>query len=370
MSSMREIDIGAYSAYAIAVKYGYQGTEEEWIQEQEANRVAAQNAADSANESMRGAKAAREGAETAEKSAADSARTAEQSKNTAVAGATTATNKAAEAEGSAKRAETAADKLEESASAAADSAQAAKNSEDAAKASESAAKLSEENAQAIKDSIPDDYTVLSQDVSSLKNDINELNEANAGLKDEIDFLHPLSITSFSVSPNLAEKGSTVSSETFAFAVNRLGAVLTLDDQTITGNSATRADVLTADKTYTLKAALNGATKTATSTIKFVAPVYYGVSDSYALENTTVLALTRVLTTSRSRNFTVTAASGQYILYALPTSLGTPTFKVGGFEGGFTLAGTFDFTNSSGHTESYNLYRTVNAGLGSTSVTVS
>ena len=190
------------------------------------------------------------------------------------------------------------------------------------------------------------------------------------LKDEIDYLHPLAITSFSVSPNLAEKGSTLSSETFAFAVNRLGAVLTLEDQTVSGSGTSRADTLTSDKTYTLKAVLNSVTKTATASIKFVAPVYYGVSASYALEDATVLALTRVLTTSRSRTFTVNAASGQYILYALPASLGTPTFKVGGFEGGFTLVGTFDFTNSSGHTESYNLYRTVNAGLGSTSVAVS
>lgn len=224
-----------------------------------------------------------------------------------------------------------------------------------------------------KDAVVDTTLTQSGKASDAKvvgDKLNKLNEANAGLKDEIDFLHPLSITSFSVSPNLAEKGSTVSSEAFSFAVNRLGAVLTLDDQTMTGNSATRTDVLTADKTYTLKAALNSVTKTATSTIRFVAPVYYGTSASYALDNATVLALTRVLTTSRSRTFTVNAASGQYILYALPVSLGTPTFKVGGFEGGFVLAGTFDFTNSSGYIESYNLYRTVNAGLGSTSITVS
>lgn len=207
-------------------------------------------------------------------------------------------------------------------------------------------------------------------ISGRAADAKKTGDSISALKDDLDFLHPLSITSFSVSPNLAEKGSTVSSEAFSFAVNRLGAVLTLNDQTVTGNSATRTDVLTADKTYTLKAALNGATKTATSTIKFVAPVYYGVSASYALENATVLALTRVLTTSRARTFTVNAAEGQYILYALPASLGTPTFKVGGFEGGFVLVGTFDFTNGSGHTESYRLYRSVNSGLGSTSVSVS
>lgn len=39
--------IGPYSAYAIAVKYGYTGTEQQWIAEQEASRLAAaQSAAD------------------------------------------------------------------------------------------------------------------------------------------------------------------------------------------------------------------------------------------------------------------------------------------------------------------------------------
>lgn len=190
------------------------------------------------------------------------------------------------------------------------------------------------------------------------------------IRGEIDSLHPLSITAFSVTPNLVEKGATLSEEAFSFAVNRMGAALTLEGQTVTGSSAKRTDALTADRTYTLKAALNGAEKTATAAIRFVAPVYYGVGSAYALSSSTVLALTRVLTTSRARNFTVNAGDGQYILYALPASLGIPTFKVGGFEGGFTLVGTFVFTNSSGHAEGYRLYRSVNAGLGSTSVSLS
>lgn len=190
------------------------------------------------------------------------------------------------------------------------------------------------------------------------------------LRDEIDALHPLAISSFTVTPNLAEKGSTVTSESFQFAVNRLGVALTLEGDAVKGSSATRADALTTDKTYTLRAVLNGAEKTATASIWFVAPVYYGVSSDYALADGTVLALTRVLTTSRARTFTVNAGEGQVILYALPEALGVPVFKVGGFEGGFALVGAFDFTNASGHTERYRLYRSVNTGLGNTTVEVS
>lgn len=199
--------------------------------------------------------------------------------------------------------------------------------------------------------------------SSLEDDVEAIGS-------EINFLHPLSITKFTVSPSMAEKGSTVTEETFTYDVNRLNASLTLEGESVTGQTSSRTDNLTSDKTYTLSASLDDASVNDTATISFVAPIYYGVSSSYTLSDETVLALTRVLTKTRSRAINVDAADGQYILYALPVSLGTPVFKVGGFEGGFTLAGTFDFTNASGHAESYNLYRSVNAGLGSTTVTVS
>ena len=44
----KKTKIGPYSAYAIAVKYGYTGTEEQWVKEQEANRVASEQAAQQA----------------------------------------------------------------------------------------------------------------------------------------------------------------------------------------------------------------------------------------------------------------------------------------------------------------------------------
>ena len=45
------------------------------------------------------------------------------------------------------------------------------------------------------------------------------------------------------------------------------------------------------------------------------------------------------------------------------------FFVGGFEGGFALEKTFDYTNPSGYTEAYDVYKSTNAGLGSTKVDV-
>lgn len=50
MKNYREVVIGPYSAYQIAVQHGYEGTEEEWINSVERDRVAAEKAAKEAKE--------------------------------------------------------------------------------------------------------------------------------------------------------------------------------------------------------------------------------------------------------------------------------------------------------------------------------
>lgn len=61
----KTMEIGPYSAYAIAVKYGYTGTEEQWVKEQETNRVASEQAAQRAEQARDRAEAAAIRAETA-----------------------------------------------------------------------------------------------------------------------------------------------------------------------------------------------------------------------------------------------------------------------------------------------------------------
>ena len=62
----KKMKIGPYSAYAIAVKYGYIGTEEQWVKEQEANRVASEQAAQQAEQARNDAESAAARAETAQ----------------------------------------------------------------------------------------------------------------------------------------------------------------------------------------------------------------------------------------------------------------------------------------------------------------
>lgn len=100
-------------------------------------------------------------------------------------------------------------------------------------------------------------------------------------------------------------------------------------------------------------------------------VYCGAAAApETVDSAFVQGLNKSLQGARGRTFTVTAGAGQYIWYACPARYGTPGFSVGGFDGGFSPAATLEYTNPSGYTESYQVWRSDNAGLGATTVTVS
>lgn len=115
-------EIGPYSAYAIAVKYGYQGTEEEWVQEQEANRKAAASAAAAAAQSAKDAAASASGAAQSGQQAVQSIKDAQTSAEQAIDTAKQQAVQAAKAE-----AEKAATSAGQAASSAAEAAQSATN---------------------------------------------------------------------------------------------------------------------------------------------------------------------------------------------------------------------------------------------------
>ena len=122
--------------------------------------------------------------------------------------------------------------------------------------------------------------------------------------------------------------------------------------------------------FTLTAIGDTNTETSTYTLTFVNNVYYAVSSNSAASVSIVSAGTTVLSNSKARSFTVNAGSGEYIYYSYPSRLGTASFTVGGFAGGFQLISTESYTNSAGYTENYYIYRSDNSSLGSTTVTVS
>ena len=181
------------------------------------------------------------------------------------------------------------------------------------------------------------------------------------------------IKSFTVSPSTGEMGAsinvtcTVVSDITVSKVEILKGdtvIQTVENDTtttITANGVTATTVFTAKLTDDL-----GHEISSSKSINFYNGVYYGVGpQTISLNN-----LTKSLQATRSKTFTVTAGEDQYIYFACPSLYGTPTFKVAGFEGGFSLLASQSFTNSSGYTEGYQIWRSTNTNLGKQTIVVS
>lgn len=124
--------------------------------------------------------------------------------------------------------------------------------------------------------------------------------------------------------------------------------------------------------FTLHAGKGSETDTETITHTFYNYRFWGVSTtsgSYSEGHVEALAGSEI-SNAVAKTFTVSPGADEYIIYAYPSRLGTATFTVGGFEGGFEDPETVSVTNSSGYAEDYYIYRSTNKNLGSTTVTVS
>ena len=180
----------------------------------------------------------------------------------------------------------------------------------------------------------------------------------------------IAITSFTNNKATVEIGSVVTAVTFSWTLNKTPEVISLNNisQTASASGGTTLSGLnlTSNTTYTLQALdEKGTMATATTSINFFNGIYHGVGATF--DN---FAFTKTLSDTKGRTFTVTAGEGQYIWYAVPSRLGTCSFNVGGFDGGFSLVDITSVTNSSGYSEEYYIYRSDNANLGDTTVKVS
>lgn len=185
----------------------------------------------------------------------------------------------------------------------------------------------------------------------------------------------IDITSFTNNKNTVEIGSTVTSVNLSWAFSKTPKTVTLDgvskSVSSTGESITGLTLKT-NKTWKLEAIDERNHKaTKTTSISFLNGVYYGVASKPATyDSSFVLGLTKTLRSSKLTSFNVTAGTGQYIYYCLPKRMGTCTFTIGGFNGGLALVSTITFVNSSGYAEEYYIYKSDQANLGYSQVTVS
>ena len=206
---------------------------------------------------------------------------------------------------------------------------------------------------------------LVENDTAMKKDINDL-------KAKIwDIQNPFNISSISINPTIVQIGNTASpkltwnytdSTIKSQTINNIAIENTLRTKTFTG--------VTATTTYTLVATSNNGTQKSKSvTITFANGVYYGKSTTSTYDSALISGLTKQLSNSKNRTITVNAGAGEYIFYCVPSRLGACSFNVGGFDGGFSKVATVNFTNSDNYKENYDIYKSDNANLGNTTVTI-
>lgn len=200
---------------------------------------------------------------------------------------------------------------------------------------------------------------------------------------EDQLYEPIAITSFATSPAYFEKGSTVNALTLNWKTNKtpIRAVVSTStpsrvDEIVADDTSLYVDWISASVEKPVNFTLTvtdekGKTALLAAIVTFYNGVYYGAAaEPTAYDSAFIRGLTKELRANKKPSFTANAGAGQYIYYCLPVSMRTCTFAVGGFTGGFSLVDTIAFTNASGYTENYYIYRSDNANLGNTSVTVS
>ena len=212
-----------------------------------------------------------------------------------------------------------------------------------------------------------------------KPDIDSMSDKITTLESQIaDILYkPVSITSFDHNKGTVERGVTITDVTLSWTTNKTPTTLTLDgeflDVALTSKALSNLTITwDSNQTWTLVATdERGESNSKTTSITFYNGVYYGAAiapDSY--DSNFIVGLNKKLRGNKLSSFEANADEGEYIYYCLPTRYGACSFKVGGFEGGFTLLSTLAFTNASGYTEDYYIYRSDNSSLGHTTVEVS
>ena len=199
--------------------------------------------------------------------------------------------------------------------------------------------------------------------------------------DQLLYVTP-AVKTFTASPAFGdyEIGHTVSNPSFTWSYNKAivnqnlkagGSALPLDDQQAREYAYT-GDI-TSNTTFTISGSDNKAKSCSrTGSFNFKHKRYFGVAEVPAEYNSDfILGLSgKEFCTGRTKSaFSLTAGAGQYMFYCFPATYGTPTFNVGGFDGGFELAATIDFTNASGNTTSFVIWKSENANLGTQSIIV-
>ena len=131
-------------------------------------------------------------------------------------------------------------------------------------------------------------------------------------------------------------------------------------------TATYTDYINSNKTFTLIIEDGKNTASKSVSIEFRNKIYYGSSAIPSNFNSAfILGLSnKQFATSKSGSFDITVDNNEYGFITFPSSFGTlSSVEIGGFNTDVISCGTISFTNASGGSTNYNIYRTGRHSLG-------
>lgn len=174
---------------------------------------------------------------------------------------------------------------------------------------------------------------------------------------------PVSILTFTNSVGAAEIGSTVADDTLSWTLQGTPTSQSIDNGVgsvpVGTLSVLATGPWTTDQTWTLTVADSTTTDTASTSLLFLPKLYWGANAATSLAtDAEVIALSSMLAAARQMSQTITCAA-EYIYIALPTAYGTPLFNVNGLLNTAWTKVTRAFTNASGYTQSYDIWRSDN-----------
>ena len=204
-------------------------------------------------------------------------------------------------------------------------------------------------------------------------EIDNVKKALDKLFNKVYYVAP-QITSFTMTPSTTvyEVGQTVNSLVFNWTTNKDIASQTLTDCVLTDETvrtATYNTPLSANKTFTLSINDGENTSNKSLSIAFRHKFYWGnatLPDTF--DSAFILGLPKSqFATGKTGTYSMTLGTDEYGFLAYPVSFGTiEVVNIGGFDTEVVDCGTIDFTNASGNTTAFKIYRTGRSGLGSIS----
>lgn len=202
----------------------------------------------------------------------------------------------------------------------------------------------------------------------------DLSAINARL-DALEYIAP-DISNLSNNIGTVEIGSTVSTVVLSWSLNK---TMTTESISSPGPGSITPSLLTysigglsltADQSFTVTVGDDINTDAASTSVYFRRKRHWGVSATETPDSATIAALSGAeFSTSRAQSRGM-SPSAEYLYFAWPSSFGTPSFTVNGLPVSGWIKTTISYTNPSGHTENYDIYRSQYLQTGTFTVVVS